>query len=315
MRKEKELELAPIDDDVIVKFENVTKDYGKGRGIFDINLEVRRGKTLGYCGTNGAGKTTTLRHMMGFLKPDSGTVRVFGLDPYKNSDKIMGRIGYLPGEIAFPLVENGTQFLEIQAELTGQKDMKKAERIINMMQLDPTANIRRMSKGMKQKTAIVAAFMNSPELIILDEPTTGLDPLMREAFVNLIKEEKARGATIVMSNHMFDELEETCDTVAFIRDGHILDVVDMETIHNRPFREYKIGFYEQEDFESADTSQVEVLAKKEKDLQYIVRVPLEKTDGMFRELKKHHIRYISEVQYTLEQYFLEHVVGGKKNGK
>ena len=315
MRKEKELQTTPIDDDVIVKFENVTKDYGKGRGIFDINLEVRRGKTLGYCGTNGAGKTTTLRHMMGFLKPDSGTVRVFGLDPYKNSDKIMGRIGYLPGEIAFPLVENGTQFLEIQAELTGQKDMKKAERIINMMQLDPTANIRRMSKGMKQKTAIVAAFMNSPELIILDEPTTGLDPLMREAFVNLIKEEKARGATIVMSNHMFDELEETCDSVAFIRDGHILDIVDMETIHNRPFREYKIGFYEQEDFESADTSQVEVLAKKEKDLQYIVRVPLEKTDGMFRELKKHHIRYISEVQYTLEQYFLEHVVGGKKDGK
>ena len=315
MRKEKELQTTPIDDDVIVKFENVTKDYGKGRGIFDINLEVRRGKTLGYCGTNGAGKTTTLRHMMGFLKPDSGTVRVFGLDPYKNSDKIMGRIGYLPGEIAFPLVENGTQFLEIQAELTGQKDMGKAERIINMMQLDPTANIRRMSKGMKQKTAIVAAFMNSPELIILDEPTTGLDPLMREAFVNLIKEEKARGATIVMSNHMFDELEETCDTVAFIRDGHILDVVDLETIHNRPFREYKIGFYEQEDFDSADTSQVEVLAKKEKDLQYIVRVPLEKTDGMFRELKKHHIRYISEVQYTLEQYFLEHVVGGKKNGK
>jgi len=312
MRNEKEELVTPVDDDIIVKFENVTKDYGKGRGIFDINLEVRKGKTLGYCGTNGAGKTTTLRHMMGFLKPDKGTVRVFGLDPYKNSEKIMAKIGYLPGEIAFPLVENGSQFLQIQAELTGQKDMSKAERIINMMQLDPTANIRRMSKGMKQKTAIVAAFMNSPELIILDEPTTGLDPLMREAFVTLIKEEKARGATIIMSNHMFDELEETCDYVAFIRDGHILDVVDMDEIHNRPYREYKIGFYEKDDFESADTSQVEVLAKKDKDLQYIVRVPIEKTDGMFRELKKHHIRYISEVQYTLEQYFLEKVVGGNK---
>ena len=308
MRKEKAQQVeTPIDEDVIVKFENVTKDYGKGRGIFDINLEVRRGQTLGYCGTNGAGKTTTLRHMMGFLRPDKGTVRVFGLDPYKNSEQIMKKIGYLPGEIAFPLVENGSQFLEIQAELTGQKDMSKAERIINMMQLDPTANIRRMSKGMKQKTAIVAAFMNSPELIILDEPTTGLDPLMREAFVSLIKEEKARGAT--------DELEETCDQVAFIKDGHILDIVDLKEIHNRPFREYKIGFYEKDDFESADTSQVEVLAKKDKDLQYIVRVPLEKTDGMFRELKKHHIRYISEVQYTLEKYFMENVVGGIKSGK
>jgi len=316
MRKEKnKVEETPIDEDVIVKIENVTKDYGKGRGIFDINLEIRRGQTLGYCGTNGAGKTTTLRHIMGFLRPDKGTVRVFGLDPYKNSEKIMKKIGYLPGEIAFPLVENGSQFLEIQAELTGQKDMSKAERIINMMQLDPTANIRRMSKGMKQKTAIVAAFMNSPELIILDEPTTGLDPLMREAFVTLIKEEKARGATIIMSNHMFDELEETCDQVAFIKDGHILDIVDLKEIHNRPFREYKIGFYEKDDFESADTSQVEVLAKKDKDLQYIVRVPLEKTDGMFRELKKHHIRYISEVQYTLEKYFMENVVGGTNNGK
>ena len=316
MRKEKVKEVeTPIDEDVIVKIKNVTKDYGKGRGIFDINLEIRRGQTLGYCGTNGAGKTTTLRHIMGFLRPDKGTVRVFGLDPYKNSETIMKKIGYLPGEIAFPLVENGSQFLEIQAELTGQKDMSKAERIINMMQLDPTANIRRMSKGMKQKTAIVAAFMNSPELIILDEPTTGLDPLMREAFVNLIKEEKARGATIIMSNHMFDELEETCDQVAFIKDGHILDIVDLKEIHNRPFREYKIGFYEKDDFESADTSQVEVLAKKDKDLQYIVRVPLEKTDGMFRELKKHHIRYISEVQYTLEKYFMENVAGGINNGK
>ena len=304
-----------VDNDVIVKIEHLTKDYGKGRGLFDINLEVRRGTTLGYCGTNGAGKTTTLRHIMGFLKPDSGTVRVYGLDPYKHSDEIMDKIGYLPGEIAFPLVENGSQFLNIQAELTGQKDMKKAERIINMMQLDPTANIRRMSKGMKQKTAIVAAFMNSPDLIILDEPTTGLDPLMREAFVSLVKEEQARGATIIMSNHMFDELEETCDQVAFIRDGKIIDIVDMNEIHNRPFREYKIGFYEKEDFESADTSQIEVLAKKEKDLQYIVRVPIEKTDGMFRELKKHQIRYISEVQYTLEKYFMEHVVGGNENGK
>ena len=315
MKKVKNNIIAPetIDDDVIVKIDHLSKDYGQGRGIFDISLEVRRGQTLGYCGTNGAGKTTTLREIMGFIKPDSGTVRVFGLDPYKNSEKIMSKIGYLPGEIAFPQVESGSQFLAIQAELIGNKDMSKAERIINLMQLDPTANVRRMSKGMKQKTAIVAAFMNSPELIILDEPTTGLDPLMREAFVSLIKEEKARGATIIMSNHMFDELEETCDQVAFIKEGHILDIVDLHDIHNQPFREYKIGFYTKEDFDSADASQVEVLAKKDADLQYIVRVPLEKTDGMFRELSKHQIRYISEVQYTLEKYFLEHVVGGNKD--
>jgi ABC-2 type transport system ATP-binding protein len=171
-----------------------------------------------------------------------------------------------------------------------------------------------MSKGMKQKTALVEAFMIQPEILILDEPTTGLDPLMRKAFVDLIKEEKAKGTTIFMSNHMFDELEETCDYVAFIKDGHIIDIVDMEEIHSRPFREYEITFFDKDDYESADTSQVELIEKDDKNLKLIIKLDLYKTDGMIRELKKHNIKSIVERQYTLEKYFLEHVKGEKKNG-
>lgn len=297
--------------DIAISVSHVTKDYGEGRGIFDISFDVPRGSVFGYCGTNGSGKTTTLRHIMGFIRPDSGEVKVNGLDAWKNSEEIKKMVGYLPGEIAFPPVESGSAFLKIQAEMIDLKDMSKAERIINMMQLDPTANLKRMSKGMKQKTAIVAAFMNSPEIIILDEPTTGLDPLMREAFVDLIKEEKARGATIVMSNHMFDELEETCDYVGFIKDGHLIDIVDMNDIHKRPYREYEVGFFTREDFESADVSQIEVLNKDSKRLIYTIRVDLKKTDGMIRELEKHNIKFINEVQYTLEKYFMEHI-GGKQ---
>ena len=298
------------EEDIAIEVNHLTKDYGNNRGIFDISFVIPKGKTFGYCGTNGAGKTTTIRHIMGFLKPDSGFVKVKGLDAWKQAEEIKKYIGYLPGEIAFPPLESGTDFLKVQADLLNLKDMSKAEKIINVMQLDPTANLKRMSKGMKQKTALVAAFMHSPEIILLDEPTTGLDPLMRDAFINLIKEEKARGATIMMSNHMFDELEETCDYVGFIKEGKIIDIVDMEEIHNRPYREYLIKFATKKDFESADASQVEVLEKRDADLSYLVKVPNEKIDGMFRELHKYKILLIKEIQYTLEKYFMENIAKG-----
>lgn len=300
--------------DIIISVKHLTKDYGRGRGVFDISFDIPRGATFGYCGTNGSGKTTTIRHIMGFLKPDEGEVTVNGLDAWKDAEEIKKFIGYVPGEIAFPDVENGSTFLEIQAEMLGITDMSKAEQVINMLQLDPTANLRRMSKGMKQKTALVAAFMRQPDILILDEPTTGLDPLMRKAFVDLIMEEKAKGTTIFMSNHMFDELEETCDYVAFIKDGHIIDIVDMKDIHERPFREYEITFFDLEDYKSADTSQVEVLEKNDKKLTLVIRLDLTKTDGMIRELQKHNIKSIVERQYTLEKYFMEHVKGGKEDG-
>lgn len=299
--------------DIAIEVKDLTKDYGKGRGVFDISFVVPKGKTFGYCGTNGAGKTTTLRHIMGFLKPDKGSVTVMGMDAWKESAKIKKLVGYLPGEIAFPPLESGSDFIQAQAELLGLEDMSKAEKIINALQLDPTANLKRMSKGMKQKTALVAAFMHSPDIILLDEPTTGLDPLMRDAFINIIKEEKARGATIIMSNHMFDELEETCDYVGFIKDGHLIDIVDMEEIHNRPFREYLIVFADKEGYENADASQVEVLEDRPERLSYLVKVPNEKIDGMFRELHKFNIKLIKEVQYTLEKYFMEKVIGGNVN--
>ena len=303
-----------MNEEIIISVKNLTKDYGKGRGIFDVSFDIPKGATFGYCGTNGSGKTTTIRHIMGFIKPDKGEVKVKGLDAWKHAEEIKRWIGYVPGEIAFPDVDSGTTFLKIQADLLGLKDMSKAEEVINALQLDPTANLKRMSKGMKQKTALAAAFMPQPEILILDEPTTGLDPLMRKAFVDLIKEEKAKGTTIFMSNHMFDELEETCDYVAFIKDGHIIDIVNMNDLHNRSQREYEITFFEEEDFKKADTSQVEVLEKDEKELKLIIKLDIYKTDGMIRELKKHNIKSIVERQYTLEKYFLEHVKGGEENG-
>ena len=164
---------------------------------------------FGFVGTNGAGKTTTIRHLMGFLKPQSGSATINGLDCWKDSAEIKKWIGYIPGEIAFPDAPTGTDFLKKQAELLGLKDMSYADSIIKKLQLDPTAKLKRMSKGMKQKTAIVAAFMADPDILILDEPTTGLDPLMRKEFISILDEEKKKGKTILMSSHMFDEVEQS----------------------------------------------------------------------------------------------------------
>lgn len=302
--------LAKLDKDIVIELDHVTKDYGNNKGIFDISLKIPKGTTFGYCGTNGSGKTTTLRHIMGFLKPDSGTVRVNGVDPWKDVE-IKKQIGYLPGEIAFPPFDSGTAFLKSQAELINLTDMSKAERIINALQLDPTANLRRMSKGMKQKTAIVAAFMASPNIILLDEPTTGLDPLMREAFIEILEEEKARGATILMSNHMFDELEETCDYVAFIKDGHIIDIVDMEEIHHRPFREFSIDFYNENEYKEAfkDEEKFKVMVRADNFLRIVVRVDTKSANDAIKELRKYEVKQVKEIKYTLERYFLDNFGG------
>ena len=293
--------------EVVISVKNLTKDYGRGRGIFDVSFDVYKGSVFGYCGTNGSGKTTTLRNIMGFIKPDKGSVTVKGLDAWKDADEIKKYVGYLPGEIAFPPVENGSNFLKIQAETIGLTDMSKAEKIINALQLDPTANLKRMSKGMKQKTAIVAAFMHSPEIIILDEPTTGLDPLMRDAFVNIIKEEKARGTTIIMSNHMFDELEETCDYVGFIKDGHLIDVVDMEALRNLPYRDYEIKFKKVDEYKKLDTSQFEVLSKDDDELSIVVRVDLKKTNELITQMRKYDISGFTERKHTLEEFFVKDI--------
>ena len=314
MSRETIEKLNALTDGVVIELNHVTKDYGKGRGIFDISFKIPKGCVFGYCGTNGSGKTTTLRHIMGFLKPDSGYVRVNGLDPWTNGSEIKKSIGYLPGEIAFPPVESGSAFLKSQAELIDLKDMSKAEKIINALQLDPTANLKRMSKGMKQKTAIVATFMHSPDIILLDEPTTGLDPLMREAFINILEEEKARGVTVLMSNHMFDELDETCDYVGFIKDGKLIDIVDMKEIHNRPFKTFVVGFFNKDDFDKAfNKGNMKVISRVENLLEIIVQVDKSTVQEFFEELRKFELRRVNEIKYTLERYFLENF-GGANDG-
>ena len=287
----------------IIVMQGLTKDYGEGRGIFDVTLTVHRGEMLGFAGTNGSGKTTTIRNIMGFLQPTSGSVTVNGLESWAHSSEIVKHIGYVPGEIAFPDLSTGVDFLKSQAEFLGVTDMSYAEKIIEKLQLDPRAPLKRMSKGMKQKTAIVAALMADPEIIILDEPTTGLDPLMRDAFLEIIREEHRKGKTIFMSSHMFGELETTCDRVALIHNGHIADVAVMAEITNRPEKEFKIEFNNEKDYTAFKAAGYTIVRDQQQYNQITVALPREQIGKLFKSLKSYDVKFITEVDYNLEKHF------------
>lgn len=294
----------------IISIEHLTKDYGQGKGIFDINLAIKKGEMFGFVGTNGAGKTTTLRHIMGFLKPDEGTVTIMGLDAWKEADKVKQYVSYIPGEIAFPDLATGTEFLKVQQEFFHITNSERTNQIIHALHLDPSAGLKQMSKGMKQKTAIVACLMRDADILILDEPTTGLDPLMRVAFMRMIKEEKAKGKTILMSSHMFEELQEVCDRVALIDRGHIVCVADVEKIKNRPFSEFKIEFLEKSEYEVFKKLGYTIIRDQEKYQQVTITIAKTDIQSLFQDLQKYKVKFIAEVPYNLGTYFKEKVKEG-----
>lgn len=290
-------------DEIVISTDGLTKDYGFGRGIFDVSLNVRRGEMLGFAGTNGSGKTTTIRNIMGFLKPTRGQATVLGMESWSHSSEIVKHIGYVPGEIAFPDLSTGVDFLKSQAEFLGVTDMSRAESVIERLQLDPRAPLKRMSKGMKQKTAIVAALMADPEIIILDEPTTGLDPLMRDAFLDIIRAEHRNGKTVFMSSHIFGELESTCDRVALIHNGHIADIAVMSDITDRPDKEFKIEFNRERDYAEFKTKGFTVVRDQPQYLQVTVLLPRDRITELFGCLKGFDVKFITEVGYDLEKHF------------
>nr|MBO4517449.1 ATP-binding cassette domain-containing protein [Clostridia bacterium] len=298
----------------LIEIKGLTKDYGDGKGIFDVNFELRRGEILGFVGANGAGKTTTIRSIMGFIKPDGGTVKVFGKDAWIDAEKTKPYIGYVPGEIAFPDLSSGTEFLKSQAEFLGLNDLSYANYITEKLQLDPSANLKRMSKGMKQKTAVVAALMSEPAILILDEPTTGLDPLMRVEFLELMLEEKKRGKTILISSHLYEELEKIADRVALIDRGKILTIVDMRDIRERKVADFKVEFNNEKDYEAFKKLDYNFIRDQKEYNQLTVNIEKTHIQALFSDLKNYDVKFISEVKYTLEKCFAEAIKNQKENG-
>lgn len=291
-----------------IKINNLTKDYGHKKGIFDVNLSVNKGEVYGFLGPNGAGKTTTIRHLMGFIKPQNGSCFINNMDCWKNASSIQNILGYLPGEIAFMNDMTGAQMIEFIASMKKIKDLTRAHELIERFELNPNGKIRKMSKGMKQKIGIICAFMNNPEVIILDEPTSGLDPLMQNTFIDLVLEEKNKGKTIFMSSHIFEEIERTCDRAAIIKDGKIISVENMSALKDKKTKSYIITFNSVESSQKLlnkgfDTKVISdnVITVNIKD-----NLPL-----LLKELSTLDVKDLDIQTQSLEELFL-HFYGGEK---
>jgi len=224
----------------VCEIQSLTRDYGNGRGVFDLSFSINQGEVFGFLGPNGAGKTTTIRHLMGFLKPEKGYCTIGGKDCWKDRADIQKTLGYIPGEMVFFDDMTGTEFLSFMAKYRKTESNGRTRELLDRFELDPRGKLKKMSKGMKQKVGIVTAFMHDPEVLILDEPTSGLDPLMQNRFVELVLEEKAKGKTILMSSHMFEEVERTCDRVAIIKNGKLVALDNVETLKAAQAKKYVV---------------------------------------------------------------------------
>lgn len=283
----------------------LTKDYGSGRGAFDVSFSVRQGEAFGFLGPNGAGKTVTMRNLMGFIRPDRGSATISGLDCFRQRAHIQKNLGYLPGEIACMDEMTGAAFLEFMARMKGLRDRTRMGQLIEFFELDPARRIRKMSKGTKQKVGLVCAFMTSPDVLLLDEPTSGLDPLMQNRFIELVLEEKRRGATILLSSHLFDEVERTCDRVAFIRAGHLVAVEHMDDVRRSRKRVFSIAFA---DAAARDRyAQAHDTAKKhgETGAEVVIAGDL---NAFVKDLATYDIVDLSAREQTLEELFM-HLYG------
>jgi len=226
----------------VIHMERLTKAYGAHRGITELDLDVEQGEIFGFLGPNGAGKTTTMRVLLDLIRPTSGRAEVFGIQTTTDPVAIHRRVGYLPGEFDLYDRLTGGDTIGYFANLRGGVDRGYVAELVERLGLDPSRKFKEYSKGNKQKVGLVVALQHKPDLLILDEPTSGLDPLVQQAFFEVVREARAEGRTVFLSSHVIDEVDRTCDRVAIIRDGRLVQVDRIEAIRRLAFHHVELSF-------------------------------------------------------------------------
>ena len=280
----------------------LTMRYRNGKGIFDLSFTIREGETFGYLGPNGAGKTTTIRNLLGFMKAQQGACTINGFDCWREAAKVQKNLGYIPGEIAFLSGMKGNEFLRLLSEMRATKNNSRQRVLSERFEIDTNMSIRKMSKGMKQKVGIIAAFMHDPEVYILDEPTNGLDPLMQRRFVELILEEKSRGKTILMSSHMFEEIERTCDRAGIIRDGRLVAIEDMAALKHTRQKKYIVTLETDEDVKQLKRSGLSLSDLGQNRVEVTVSGS---TNAFIRQLSAVSVESLEAGTLDLEEVFMQ----------
>lgn len=278
----------------VIEVSNLTKDYGSGRGVFDVSIHVDKGEVFGFLGPNGAGKSTTIRHLMGFSKPDKGSAKILEQETFSKYYEILNHVGYIPGEIALPAGLTGYEFLKMMQDLQNIHNQEYLNYLLKLFELEDnvlSGETKRMSLGVKRKLAIVAAFMSDPDVLILDEPTSGLDPVMQETFIEFIHQEKKRGKTILLSSHIFSEIDSTCDRIVIIKDGHIVSEFVANDLKHASRKYYTVDF--------KDSKNKDKFLKKEKELSSFMLLK-EENESVYISIEDKDLNHLIEILSDLE---------------
>ncbi|WP_274306951.1 ABC transporter ATP-binding protein [Solibacillus daqui] len=293
----------------VISLQHVTKDYGHGRGIFDVSFNVEQGTVYGFLGPNGAGKTTAIRHIMGFSKPEQGIVTVNGLDCWTNAKTIQENLGYLPGEVALPENLTGKQFIQMMMDLRKVKDDTHCKKLMEFFDLDASGKVKRMSLGMKRKLAIVTAFMHDPDVLVLDEPTSGLDPIMQQRFIDFVKLEKKRGKTILLSSHIFTEIDATCDEISIIKDGYLISSFNKQELLKMTEKVFNLtvqnAMHYTQLVQMIESNGFNLLFKNEQTNELQIGCYPNDLSKLIKILVDFPISSFNEVPFSLEKHFME----------
>jgi len=227
---------------VAIRTEGLTKDYGEGRGLFDLDLDVAAGEVFGYLGPNGAGKTTTIRLLMDMIRPTRGRAEVFGIDCQAHPVQVKRDVGYLPGEMPQWGGLRGREVIAYVAGLRGGLDVAAVSSLATRLELDLGRRYREYSSGNKRKLGLVLAFMHRPHLLVLDEPTNGLDPLIQQEFFLMVEEVREQGATVFLSSHVLSEVERICQRVGILRRGRLVQVARLDELHHLRYHRLEVDF-------------------------------------------------------------------------
>jgi ABC-2 type transport system ATP-binding protein len=293
----------------IIEVEGLTKNYGSKRGIMDVSFSVEEGEVFGFLGPNGAGKTTTIRVLMALLKADVGTARIAGMDVWQQSVEIKKLVGYLPGELALDPGLTGGQILEYFGHLRGGVDQAYLKQLIKRLDFDPTRKFRQYSSGNKRKLGVIQAFMHRPRLLILDEPTNGLDPLNQQEFNRMVAEARDAGSTVFLSSHILTEVEQMCNRVGIIREGHLVRVGGVAELKDIKRHFVVITFADSvpiETFKALDgVEQVEALPDGR-----TLRISVQGTaDAVVKAAAQHPVVTIISHEPSLEDIFMRYYEG------
>lgn len=292
----------------VIDIQNLTRDYGRRRGVFDVSFAVGQGEAFGFLGPNGAGKTTAIRHLMGFLKPSKGSCTIGGMNCWDKRAEIQRTLGYIPGEIAFFDDMTGPEYLRFIAHYRGMKGDGRKKELLERFELNPSGRIKKMSKGMKQKIGIVAALMHDPAILILDEPTSGLDPLMQNRFIELVMSEKQRGKTILMSSHMFEEVERTCHRIGIIRRGELVTVDSVDELKAKQQKKFIVTF---ENSKAAEDFRKEAL-QTEPLTHHRVQVTVgDNIRELIAAMNRYPVQNLAAPSQSLEEVFMQYYGGDK----